>query len=85
MTPLTAEHDGVYLGTDHAHPFDVIYTTPKYHGSELSLTCSNGKQIVHFDKFKIKTDTPVPKPVVHVDSHDCTLAQNQETDFCKEK
>lgn len=42
MTPFT-KADGAYLGTDHAHPFDVIYTTPNYHGEELALTCSNGK------------------------------------------
>ena len=72
MTPFT-KADGAYLGTDHAHPFDVIYTTPNYHGEELALTCSNGKQAIHFDSFKIKTAKPVihhPKPEPVVVVHD---------------
>ena len=53
MTPLTQDKDGIYLGSDHAHPWDVIYMGDKYHGTDVALTCSNGKQTIHFDNFKI--------------------------------
>ena len=33
-----------------------------YHGTDVALTCSNGKQVIHFDNFRIQTHQSEPTP-----------------------
>ena len=85
MEGLTAEHDGIYLGSDYAHPFDVPFVNQGFRGGDLSLTCSNGPQTVHYERFKIgKTSTPTPQPTPVDKKVNCDEVSNY-SNFCVQK